>query len=314
MRYGKGTIFGPFKLERMVSDGGGMAGVYEARAVENTYAEGGAKVALKIARWGDEYEDIYEKLLKKETELLRELRHPGIVRIMPIQQGVHKRWYARARVSANDVPWYFAMELLEGGSMANVIGNNKFSLPWRVELIYQLASIIDYLHIREVAHRDLKPENILFRHTPDRKTVPTPVLIDFGLVEKRQLQEEEEGGIMAATVAYAPPEWVRRLRNTGKQTSEIFEDKLAFDVWALGVIAYELLNGKHPFGRPDTQQRTVLEEQIKTKEPATMNSDVPQGVQNLVLGMLEKDPRQRISIEDVLERLETQIEYISPRI
>ncbi|PJF22007.1 MAG: hypothetical protein CUN56_08180 [Phototrophicales bacterium] len=308
--YKRGTPVGPFRLDRLLSDTGGMSSVYEATVLDQQIAErNGKKVAIKIARIGMENDHIFETLLRQETELLNDLRHPGVVRIIPIEQ-FNQRYYVGRAPGLPGAPWYFAMELLSTETVKNVIKNlRKYSLGYRLELIYQITIILDYLHLREVAHRDLKPDNIIFRMPPHPKQMPMPVLIDFGLGLKRRI----EPTVNAATVAYASPERVRTLmRPNGYQPTEQAFDYFPSDVWALGVIAYELLTGKHPFG--DEANRTALAEMIMNGHPAKMNGNIPPEIEKVVWYMLNKNPQHRPTIPQVLKLLETKIEIPPPRV
>jgi serine/threonine protein kinase len=257
-----------------------------------------------MTRIGEQNSDIYEDLLIKETDLLHDLRHPGIVRLCPMIQFEKPQYIARAPelVSKPDkAPWYFVMELLVGGQISEVFGQRKFSLAWRIELIYQIAIIIDYIHLRHIAHRDLKPENILLRNVPHPQRTPVPVLIDFGLAEKRRLHPE----VSAATLSYAAPERVKVLIAGGDPNNPEV-DHFPADIWSLGVIAYQLVTGGYPFGDP-------LAERIMEATPDPMDESIPPNVQALLLDMLNKSPDDRPRIETVIQRLETQIEIVAPR-
>lgn len=315
-RYKKGTRVGPFTLEAELSDYGGMASVYRARVEDSDFPNrNGVAVAVKIARVTDSNAAIFEQLLIKETDLLHDLRHPGIVRICPIPQFYKRQYFARAvELAANpnnpdDAPWFFAMELLRGDTLSKIIESRKFSLEWRLEFIYQTAIIVDYLHLRQIVHRDLKPDNIMFRAAPHPKEIPTPVLIDFGLAEKRQLEPD----VTAATISYASPERVEHLlRSEGYEPTDVGFDHAPSDVWSLGVIAYEMLTGQQPFG--SSRDRTLVGQRIMNDPPEPMHESIPPNVRELVFDMLHKDYAKRPKIEEVTERLETKIEVIPPRI
>ena len=305
----KGAHVGSFVIERKISDHGGMSSIYEASVIDREYPERhGTPVALKFARINEENATIYEQLLIKETDMLHDLRHPGIVRLCPISIYGKRFYFARAAELDDDAPWYYAMELLSGGTLSENRTIDSFSQAWRIELIYQITVILDYLHIREVGHRDLKPENIMFRERPSQKTIPIPVLIDFGLAEKRRLNPE----VSAATIGYAAPERVERLFNPGVYKTDTLVDHLTGDIWALGIIAYEILTGRYPFG--EETQRTALGYKIIHQMPEPMSKNIPPKLQRLILDMLSKEPEQRPRIEEVLRRIETEIEITAPRI
>jgi serine/threonine protein kinase len=299
---------GPFKIESVLSRSGGMGIVYKASFYKDKdYPERNSKlVALKVARAQGPYASVFEQLLRQEIQTLNDLRHPGVVRVFPIAG--RRRYIGRAvEIDGDNPPYYFAMELLDNTSVERIITENRFSLSWRIELIYQIAVILDYLHLRSFAHQDLKPENILFRTPPHPNQPPQPVLIDFGLTGKRDQNREH---ISAMTLMYASPERIHTVRQ-GKRTAMNL-DRMAVDIWALGVIAYELLNRRYPFKENGSQ--SILADKIVNQFPDPMNDDIPKEVQQIIMGMLHKDPTRRLPIEEVTQALETDIELISPRI
>ncbi len=309
--YNRGTRIGPFKLEKLLADSGGMSLVWEASVDDPSWdGQKGKRVALKIARNNQENEYVYEQLLRTETKRLRDMRHPGIIRTYPIPYSVRCLPFGRAR-DLPGAPWYFAMELLEGGTMNEILNHRRFNdLHWQLELIYQLAVTLDYIHLRTVAHRDLKPDNVMFRTQPNPKETPTPVLIDFGLAEKHQIDPE----VNAASLSHASPERVRQLRGSSRTQRQMFSgDHRADDVWALGIIAYELITGEHPFA-PLNVYPTALAQKIESQSLPSMSRDVPVPVKELLYSMLEKDPKRRISIAEVLDWLDGNVDFVSPRI
>lgn len=323
--YPAGLRFGPFQIERLLADHGAMAAVYEASVVDPQHpTELGRRVALKIARiseysGGAEYARIFEQLLIKETRLLQQLRHPGIVRICPLSYAGKLIWRGRADTPydpSHALPWYFAMELLSSAAL-NSVFTKGFPLPWKVELLYEIAQTLDYLHIRGTVHRDLKPSNIVFRYAPTPHERPTPVLIDFGLAEKRKLRFEKDERL-AATIRYAPPEWISLRRRTHAENLSPSEvdarlDFMAFDMWSLGIVAYEILtDGRYPFGKV-VDHFTLLEDAILTEEPEAMMINHPK-LEALIRRMLRKNPESRLKIEELLFELENNIDMASPRV
>jgi len=305
-RFRSGTMVtpgnSPFRLEREISDQGGMASVYEATVIDNEIRErDGKRVALKIARVGEENDALFETFLRRETDLLTKLRHPGVVRVLPIRQGGKWRNVARATNLPGE-PFYFAMELLSR-NLKDIISDRRFNLPWRVEVLYQVAVTLDFVHLCGLVHRDLKPENVMFRGEIGPKTIPQAVLIDFGLGESRR----RPGDIQAATLSHASPERILAFQQRTNQIEH--PDKV--DVWAFGVIAYELVTGLYPFG--ETDSRTELTDRILYKQPFEMR-DVPPNLRKLIEAMLAKNPQSRPAMQEVVERLETDIEYTAPRI
>lgn len=307
-----GTRLGQYQLESEISNSGNMSWIYQASLINDTTR----KVAVKIARPSPQQANVYERLLKKETRMLVDYRHPGIVRIFPIEN--YGRVIYSGRITALDPdnpPWYFVMELLRGGNFQESTSTlQAMPLLWKLELIYQLAIILDYLHLRELAHRDLKPENIVFRTKISAHEIPQPVLIDFGIAGKRYRAASANAG----TLAYADPTLVEELTGEAAQgyitTQMPGRNHTPLDVWALGVIAYELLTGKHPFADIRTLVSTApLKQAILYKEPRAMPS-MPKDLKELIFDMLNKVREKRPAIEYVIQRLETSKSSLPPRV
>jgi eukaryotic-like serine/threonine-protein kinase len=328
-----GSEIGIFRLQNLISARGGTSVVYEA-IINNdalyTHRKG-TRVALKIMRMDPRKESNqteFENMIRRETDLLNRFRHPGILRIFSLNR--HKSgdpYRSRAtEVDPKQPPWYIAMELLPGQPVSK-LRLKRYALSWRVELLYQIAVVLEYLHSRGYGHLDLKPENILFRENPDKKTVPQPVLIDFGLTT--HLAEPPP---RAATLTHCSPERLQWLQQNRKNKNQLPAgvspktlpfDYLASDVWSFGVLCYEVLNERYLYqniksGKTnDSMQRTgrtVLAGKIVHQAPDPMDNDVPPLLGQLVEAMLDPDPETRPTINDIIDYLETSIELASPRL
>lgn len=314
-----GQRFGPFLLEKEIATHGGMSVVYMGKIVSSDYpAESrNLRTAIKVVREHQQYGDEFQTMLVRETGLLSKLHHPGIVRIFPIMVGGKSEWWRRQTITpSGDCPYYFAMEYLPKNlSDISII---SFPLGWRVELITQIAQAIYFLHALDVAHRDLKPENIMLRAEPSSKNAPQPVLIDFGLSEKRALRARTQDD-RALTVHWAPPERINAALNTKTYTptmsgGAIKYDDFAADVWSFGMLAYWILTGRYAFGNM-SQERTALVDGITRRVPENMSTEIPIRLRDLVMWMLSKDPNsgKRPNILEVLTALQRDIELLPPR-
>ena len=310
--YPAGTRVGNFELIRRMPSQGNMSEIYEARVLEGDHRT----VALKFARDDESQGAIFQNLLRHEIELLSRLRHPGIVRVYP-NSVAGKVWLAplRAKNLDDPAPWYFTMEYLGGGTLKELLDSNtigQYPLLWRIELFYQIAVLLSFIHSAQITHRDLKPANIMFRSAPRPDAPPPqPVLIDFGIAEKRQLRSRER--VTAGTVAYADPEMVGKLMalGPGDYRPTKTNDNRPIDVWGMGVVAYELFTGKYPFGR--TMRTEVLADRIQNREPRGMErGKIPAKLGAVMENMLTKSRDDRPTIDDVLYQLETQLDYLPP--
>lgn len=303
-----------FVLENEIANSGGMASIYRATVVDKRNVQRtGKTVALKIARAGDENQDVFERLLRRETSMLKNFHYPGVVRIYPFVLMGNQRYWGRA-TNLPGKPYFFVMELLSSKSLEDVKRSSydEFSISWRVEVIYQIALALDYLHIAGMAHRDLKPDNVVFRLDPLKDKPPQPVLIDFGLAEKRQLDPE----IRAATLTHASPERVEEFLNPDyRPITNVNMDLAAADLWALGIVAYELLNlGMHPYGDVYKMAKSQLADHILRGRPQPMRNEIPPKLRNLIMCLLEHDPKKRPKMQEFVERLDSDTEFMPPRI
>jgi serine/threonine-protein kinase len=253
---GKELRFGRYQVLAEVGRGG-MGVVYQAR---DTVL--GRLVALKTLRSGplalaEEVERFY-----REARAEAQLHHPHIVEVLDIGQ-------------AGD-DHYFAMAFATGGSLA--LCHDRFHAgPGRaVELLEKVARATQFAHDKGIIHRDLKPSNILLDEHGE------PLVADFGLV--RFLDSDVDltrTGEPLGTPAYMAPE-----QADGRATAQS-------DVWALGVILYELLTGQRPFAG---QACTEMSHHIRTADPPrprVLRPGLDRGLETIALKCLEKDPARR---------------------
>jgi tetratricopeptide (TPR) repeat protein/tRNA A-37 threonylcarbamoyl transferase component Bud32 len=216
------AAIGRYTVVRRLGEGG-MGVVYLADREDL-----GSRVALKVLR------DAWVSPARRERFLLErrtlaQLNHPCIARIYD------------ADTLADGTPW-FAMEYVEGATLTEYCRARASSVHERLRLFRDVCGAVLHAHQRLIVHRDLKPSNILV--TVDG----TVKLLDFGIA--KQLESIDAGGdetrtlVRLMTPAYAAPEQLR-----GERAS------LQTDVYALGVILYELLTGRRPFGLADRTPR-----------------------------------------------------------
>jgi serine/threonine protein kinase len=247
---------------------GGMGEVYRARDTKL-----GRDVAIKVLP--DAFAHDAERMARfeREAQVLASLNHPNIATI----HGLEESNGVRALV----------MELVEGPTLADRIAQQgPLPLDEALSLAKQIAEGLEYAHDKGVIHRDLKPANI--KITADGRVK----LLDFGLakaveevppqgnpsVSPTLTMQGTRAGVILGTAAYMSPEQAR-----GKQV-----DKRA-DIWAFGVVLYEMLKGKRLFDGQDTSE--ILAAVIKD-EPKL--DDVPNKVRPLLRACLEKDPKKRM--------------------
>jgi eukaryotic-like serine/threonine-protein kinase len=251
---------------------GGMGVVYLARQLGL-----GRPVALKMLLAGAHADVAQLARFRTEGEAIARLRHTNIVQIH--DTGVH-----------DGLP-YFALEYVEGGSLADRVGSAPQPPREAAALVEVVARAVEAAHREGIIHRDLKPANILLARDPCANGgAPglagfVPKVTDFGLAK---WVEQGEGltqtGTLAGTPAYMAPEQAAgRHREVGPAT----------DVYALGAILYEMLTGRPPF-----QGGSVLEtlDQVRNAEPVPprrLLPRLPRDLETICLKCLEKEPAKR---------------------
>ncbi len=251
----EGAQFGPYKIERRIG-AGGMGEVF--RAIDTRLGTG-LWPSLKTLP-GEEFSERFQR----EARTIASLNHPHICSIYDVG------------------PNYLVMELLEGETLAAKLKRGKFSIEQTLSWGGQIADALSAAHSKGIVHRDIKPANVMITSSGVVK------VLDFGLA--KQISEPSrdgstaitgltEAGMTLGTPAYMAPEQAQ-----GKEV-----DKRA-DVWAFGVLLYEMLTGRRPFVG-DSVQATLAA--VLAKEPDL--SIVPAHVRPLLRACLKKDPRERLS-------------------
>jgi serine/threonine protein kinase len=226
--------------------GGGLGEVWVA---EQT-APVRRRVAMKFIR-DDRITKATLDRFENERRLLASFDHPNIARYY--HDGQH-----------GERPW-FAMEYVEGDAIDVYCRRNSLTVEERIRLVQQVARAVQYAHDREVVHRDLKPQNILV------STDGVPKLLDFGIAKILKSNFEGPRGITSdfepRTDEYASPE---QLENKSSTTRS--------DVYALGVLLYELLTDQLPYHVRTRVREAILE--LKKKDPPPPMSEALDEVQD----------------------------------
>jgi eukaryotic-like serine/threonine-protein kinase len=213
-----GHRVGPYQLERSLGQGG-MAQVWLARRADGAFRR---EVALKLPMLWRGRPDLAERFAR-ETDILAGLEHPNIARLYD------------AGLAADGLP-YLAMEYVAGQTLTSWCDRQRLPVRERVALFIQVLDAVQFAHGKGVVHRDLKPSNILVGEDGQVR------LLDFGVAKLLQRPQDSEATALtevygrALTPQYASPELV-----SGGEVGP------ATDVYALGVVLYELLSGRRPY-------------------------------------------------------------------
>ncbi len=198
-----------------------------------------------------------------EGEILSRLNHPNIVKMLAAQPDGDDR--------------VIVMEYVAGGSLRSLLRREpQLPLQRVLTILLELTDALSRAHHLRIIHRDLKPENVLLAEDG------TPRLSDFGLAHAPDQGLTEKGEVMG-TIAYLSPEalWGREL------------DERA-DIWALGVMTYEMLAGQNPFWNDSAGATVTAILQKPLTDLEALRPDVPVALVDLVYRMLDKDREQRI--------------------
>jgi WD40 repeat protein/tRNA A-37 threonylcarbamoyl transferase component Bud32 len=231
-----GKRFGPYGVLALLGHGG-MGSVWLAERVDGLFAR---KVALKLVHPALIGRVMTERFTR-EREILASLNHPNIARLLDAG-------------FAEDGQPYLALEYVAGTPLTTYCDDHRLSIRARLELFRQVLGAVQYAHAHLVIHRDLKPANILV--TADGQAQ----LLDFGIAklltegEAKETELTQMGG-RALTPDYAAPEQIAGAPIT-----------TAADVYALGVMLYELLTGERPY-KLKRDSRGALEEAILRADP-----------------------------------------------
>ena len=243
-----GSIVGSWQVVRKISSGG-MGVVYLAdRAVDEDQPVK-QRAAIKVMRRRVDPE-LFAIRFRRERRILAPLNHPFIARFL------------EGGALENGLP-YFVLDYVDGEPIKDYCANRRLDLPEILQVFYRVCSAVAYAHRNLIVHRDLKPTNILVTNDG------TPRLIDFGIA--KLLASEESGNSIDQTIGFGPltpryssPEQVR-----GESVTT------ATDIFALGIILYELVAGAHPFapiGGEGGTARFELMRQICEDEPMRLRA------------------------------------------
>ena len=255
-----GDALDHYRIESLAAEGG-MASIYRALDLQT-----GMSVAIKVPRFEAESDPVFFERFKREEEIGRRLDNPGVMKVLADGNG------DRSRV-------YMVMEWLEGRLLRKVLSDEKKLPPQRATVIaLRICEALEYIHSHGVVHRDLKPENIMV-DSEDRIR-----LIDFGIAGSAGARRLTFGKFTHSmgTPDYVAPEQVKSKRGDARS-----------DVYALGVIFYEMLTGEMPFEGPNAL--VVLNDRLVNHPipPRERDPEISPQLQEIIYRALEREPANR---------------------
>lgn len=273
---------GPYSIIRPIAKGG----MGEVLLVFDPVCE--RSVALKRIRHDLKDKGVIKQRLLKEAKLTSKLTHPGIIGIYSIHE-------------END-ELYYTMPFVEGMTLRQLIRGHDNSISSLLPYYRSVCQTIAYAHSKGILHRDIKPENILVGNFGE------VILLDWGLAETAEGEDPEEPesidltlpGKIVGTLAFMAPE-----RALGAPAS------FQTDIYALGVILYQILTLELPFHRPSLKEfrSRWMHESLSDPEEIAPYRDVPPRLSRIVKKSLCRKPEDRYgSVDELLNELNAHLE------
>ncbi len=287
------TLLHRYRIEELIAMGG-IAAVFRATKLAT-----GEDVAVKVLHPdAEELPELIERF-EREATAGRHIFHPNVAAVYEINQ-------------LDDGAWFMVMEFIRGITLRKLIDQGPIPPPRAANIARQIATALNAAHDFGIVHRDVKPLNIMVLDGPEERVQ----LIDFGLakVPIEQFSFTDEGsrrsltnaGVLLGTMAYMAPEAALGMRSVDRRA----------DLYALGIILYEMLAGQHPFTAVEpsalfAQHRSTEPPPIAERSPGIV---VPPALEAVVMRLLAKDPDHRFPhARAVLVALDAAMQKVGAR-
>lgn len=268
-KYTGKRLDGRYEIQELIGVGG-MAMVYRAYDTIDDKT-----VAIKILK--DEFlgNDEFIRRFKNESKAIAVLSHPNIVKVYDVSFG--------------DRIQYIVMEYIDGITLKEYI-SHQHQIPWKeaVHFTVQILQALQHAHEKGVVHRDVKPQNIMLLQDGTIKVT------DFGIARFSNTETRTMTDKAIGSVHYIAPEQARGDVTDGKA-----------DIYSVGVMLYEMLTGKLPFEADSAVSVAIMQLQNDPKPLREINENIPEGLEEITLKAMRKDPKQRYaSAKEMLEAIE----------
>lgn len=260
---------------------GGMGEVYQATTPDNVH------VAIKFLK-REMFTDIkLQGRFAREIRIMRELNHPNI---MPIyDSGIYED------------SLYYTMRIINGQTLSGLVHRRKLSPAMYYPILYQLCAALSYGHSENLVHRDLKPDNVFVER--NRETNDIHVFLgDFGLGKRSGVDHTlTDADTVLGTPHYMAPEAVLGERLTERA-----------DIYALGVMSYEILVGQLPFNESQGHLTAMAHVTKPVPSPSSIVPNFPYRLEEVLAKSLEKNPNDRYAtVGEFLAEYEAALHSLS---
>jgi serine/threonine-protein kinase len=256
-----GTTLSSYRGLKLIARGG-MAEVYRA-----TSPTTGKPVAIKILPATLATDDQFRRRFLREAQIIAGLEHPNIVRVIDFgdENGAH----------------YIVMEYLSGPDLGALIKQEKrIAFPQVLTMLRDVSSALDYAHAHGLVHRDIKPSNVMLDSSLD---IERAVLTDFGIAKITDAHTQITATGVLGTFDYIAPEQIQASADVDGRA----------DVYALGVMTYQMLTGRLPFERPNTGALLLAHISAPPPDIREQARDLPRHVSYAIQRAMAKKPKDR---------------------
>lgn len=241
---------------------GGMAEVYRATSPTN-----GKPVAIKVLPASLAMDDHFRVRFLREAEIVSGLTHPNVVRVLDFGD--------------ENGAYFFVMEYLSGPDLGNRLKQDKsISLPETLSILRDVGSALDYAHQRGLVHRDIKPSNVMMDSVAGKSRA---VLTDFGIAKITDAHTRITATGVLGTFDYIAPEQIQASAEVDSRA----------DLYALGVMTFQMLTGHLPFERPNTGALLLAHISAPPPDARELSPDIPRHAAYALQRSMEKKPRDR---------------------
>jgi serine/threonine-protein kinase len=275
-----GDRIGAWRVDAQLGRGG-MGTVYAV-----THCGFGKRAALKLCHKQVLSAQFTVDTFLREARIVHLINHPGVADVFA--------------TGTYDGRPYLAMERLHGETLGNYLETRAVPREHGLDLLFEVARVIEASHAAGVVHRDLKLDNVFVLE----RAAGSPLqikLLDWG-VARIVGEDDPMKGMIAGTLTYVAPEQIRADDITP-----------AGDIYALGVLAYQLLLGEPPFIHKNDLELIRMHLVKLPPRPSSLWTQIPEDLEKLMLAMLDKDPGHRPTIDEVLRGLAAARRALRPR-